>query len=74
MSVMGKIGVLALAGGMIAGLTSPSLAAWVVIQEGNMCQVVEEAASGGGQRVAGPYDTEAEAEAAKNEHSSCQRT
>jgi hypothetical protein len=70
---MGKIGVLVLAGGMIAGLTSPSLAEYVVVKLGDDCAVMEESAAGSEVRIAGPFATEEEGEKAKTEHADCMK-
>ena len=71
MSVISKIGKLTIAGAIVAAMTSPSLADWVVTQVGDECNVIEESAAGDEIRVAGPFATQEEADKAKAEHPEC---
>jgi len=71
MSMIGKIGALAITGATVVAMTSPSLAEWVVTQVGDECMVMEESAAGGEIRVAGPFATQEEADKAKGDHPQC---
>ena len=71
MTMIGKIGKLAIAGTMMLAMTSPSLAQWVVVRVGDQCSVVEESNASGEIRVAGPYGTQHEAEEGKKQHPRC---
>ena len=73
MTLTGKISAFVLAGGMTVAMASPSLAAWVVVKIGGSddCSVLEESVAGEELRVAGPFETEAEAEESKENHAEC---
>ena len=75
MTLAGKISALVLAGGMVAAMTSPSLAGYVIVETGgDRCEAMEESAAEGSQHVGGPYETEEAAKAAMKGHSKCKNS
>jgi len=71
MTVISKIGKLTIAGAIIAAMTTPSLAQWVVVVVADECMLMQESEARGEIRIAGPFATEEEAESAKGEHPEC---
>jgi len=71
MTVISKIGKLTVAGAIVAAMTTPSLADWVVVQVADECMLMQESEARDEIRLAGPFATEAEAESAKGEHPEC---
>ena len=75
MTLISKISALVLAGGMVAAMTAPSLAGYVIVETGNdQCEVMEESAAGASEHVGGPYETEEAAKSAIKGHSKCKNS
>jgi len=75
MTLTGKISALVLAGGMVAAMTAPSLAGYVIVATGNdECEVMDESAAEGSTHVGGPYETEEAAKSAIKGHSKCKNS